>query len=464
VLDRALSVLSAGLAPRTKANLSPPDGRGGWWPIIRESFAGAWQRNISIDQTAVLANHAVFSCMTLIASDISKLRVKLVQQTEDGIWEETSRPAYSPVLRKPNHFQTRIQFFESWVLSKLSRGNAYILKRRDNRNVVTALYVLDPNRTQPMIAPDGTVYYELRTDNIAGVERDTVLVPASEIIHDRHNCLFHPLVGLSAIFACGLAATQGLKIQENATHLFANASRPGGLLIAPTRIDPENAKSLKEYWDSAFTGENRAKVAVLGDGLQYQSLTVDPVDAQMVEQLKWTAEVVCSTFHVPGFMVGVGQEPSAGGVQDRTLRYYNQALQVLIEAIELLLDEGLGTGEKLGTEFDLDNLLRMDGASQMEMLKNSAGILSPNEQRAKLDKPKVEGGDSPMVQQQNFSLQALAKRDAKDDPFGKDAAATPAPPANDDDDPEAQEAKAIIAGAELRKALFTRPSQAVELT
>jgi phage portal protein BeeE len=41
------------------------------------------------------------------------------------------------VLRKPNRFQTRIQFLESWALSKLSRGNTYVLKQRDNRNVVT---------------------------------------------------------------------------------------------------------------------------------------------------------------------------------------------------------------------------------------------------------------------------------------------------------------------------------------
>lgn len=444
MLDRALSVISAGLAPRTKANLSPPDNRG--WYRILEAATGNWQRNIEVNHESVLANSAVFACMTLIASDIAKLRVKLVRQTNDGIWEETTNAAYSPVLRKPNHFQTRIQFFESWVLSKLSRGNTYALKKRDNRNVVTALYVLDPCRTRPMIAPNGSIFYELRTDNIAGIEQDAVMVPASEIIHDRFNCLFHPLVGLSPIFASGLAATQGLKIQENSANFFANASKPGGLLVAPGRIDPDNAARLKETWETNYSGKNAGRIAVLGDGMSFTPLTVDPIDSQMIEQLKWTAEVICSTYHVPSFLVGVGQEPSAGGVQDRTLRYYTQALQVHIEAIEILLDEGLGTGDKLGTEFDLDTLLRMDGASQMEMLKNSAGILTPNEQRAKLDKPKVEGGDSPMVQQQNFSLQALAKRDAKDDPFAKGDTGTQPPPADaaNDNAMELEAAKALL--------------------
>jgi HK97 family phage portal protein len=419
----------------TKAAPEPVTPRNGGWHPVFESFAGAWQRNVTIDQQAVLSYSAVFACMTLIAGDVAKNRVKLVA-LDNGIWTETQNPAYSPVLRKPNRYQTRIQFFENWMLSKLSKGNTYVLKQRDNRNVVVALYVLDPNRVRPMVTPDGAVYYELRSDNLAGLQEETILVPASEIIHDRFNCLFHPLVGVSPIYASGLAATQALNIQNNSANLFGNASRPGGLLIAPGRIDKENAERLKEYWDTKFAGQNAGKVAVLGDGMQYHGLTVNPVDAQLIEQLKWTAEVVCSTFHVPPYKIGVGALPSYNNVQALNVEYYSQCLQAHIEQIEVLLDEGLGTGDKLGTEFDLDNLLRMDGVTQMQMLKESAGILSPNEQRAKLDKRPVEGGNSPMVQQQNFSLEALAKRDAQDDPFG-----TAPEPANDDEPTEAERAQ-----------------------
>lgn len=430
---------------REKALNSVPENRG-WYSIIRESFAGAWQQNVTVNRDEVLAFHAVFSCMTLIASDIAKLRVKLVAKDDNGIWSETENPAYSPVLRKPNHFQNRIQFWENWVLSKLSRGNTYVLKQRDNRGVVKHLYVLDPARARPMVADDGAIYYELSCDNLAGLPDTNLLVPASEIIHDRFNCLFHPLVGVSPIFACGLAATQGLRIQNNSANFFGNASKPGGLLIAPGKIDQDDAKRLKEYWEAGFTGENAGKIAVLGDGMQYQGLTVDPVDAQLVEQLKWTAEVVCSTFHVPPYKIGVGQMPTYDNIQSLNVEYYSQCLQILIEAAELSLDEGLNTGEKLGTEFDLDGLLRMDAVTQMEALEKSAGILSPNEMRAKLDKKPVEGGNSPMVQQQNYSLEALAKRDAQDDPFGK---ALPSLPQNDNE-AQLEATRALLA---IRKGL-----------
>lgn len=441
-----LKVLSAAI---TKAGTPMPvDNRGGWFGAIRESFAGAWQRGVEVKRDNVLAYNAVFACQTLIASDIAKLAPKLVAMDGDGVWSEVKDPAYSPVLRKPNHFQTRIQFFESWVLSKLSAGNAYVLLGRDRLGAVNALYVLDPSRVTPLVADDGSVFYQLARDPLSGVTDDMVLVPAREIIHDRFNCLFHPLVGLSPIYACGLAATQGLSIQTNSARFFANGSRPGGILTAPGRISPETAAELKESWTANYSGENAGKVAVLGDGLSYEALGVTAVDAQLVEQLKWTAEVVCSTYHMPPYKIGVGALPSHNNIQALNVEYYSQCLQVLIESIEVCLDEGLGTGDVLGVEFDIENLLRMDSVTQIQTLKEAVGgaLMMPNEARAKLSLRPVTGGDAVYSQQQNYSLAALAERDA-DKPFVRTAPAAPVVGAMANDN------AARAALAEIRKGL-----------
>lgn len=432
---------------REKA-LEPVADRGGWWPVIREAFSGAWQENVEIRADTVMSFHAVFACQTLIASDIAKLRVKLVAQDGDGIWTETKNPAYSPVLRKPNGYQNRIQFFECWVLSKLQRGNAYILKQRDGRGVVTRLYVLNPDLVKPLVSASGDVFYELDTDNLSELG-ERIVVPARDIIHDRFNCFFHPLVGLSPIFANGLAATQGLAIQSNSTRLFQNGGRPGGILTAPGAIADETATRLKAHWDANYSGVNAGKVAVLGDGLKYESLAFNAVDNQTIEQLKWTAEVVCSTYHVPPYKIGIGQQPTYNNVQALNTEYYSQCLQVLIESIELCLDEGLATGETLGTEFDVDNLLRMDSVTQMDVLTKGAGILKVDEMRAKLDKKPVEGGDTVYLQQQNYSLAALAKRDAAADPFG-----TAAPPTPANDDTELEEAREAAFAGDFTKSLL----------
>jgi len=396
-----------------KKALSPPDDRGLWHTIIGESYPGAWQQDVKVNRDNVLAYPAVFACQTLIASDIAKLRVKLVRQDANGVWSETRNPAYSPVLRKPNHFQNRIQFFASWVLSKLQSGNSYVLKRRDGRGVVTALYVLNPDLVRPLISDSGDVFYEISSDKLVGMT-ERVIIPAREIIHDRFNCFFHPLVGLSPIFANGIAATQGGAIQQASTKLFQNGARPGGILTAPGAISDEAAQRLKTHWDDNYTGVNAGKVAVLGDGLKYEAMSMKSTDAQLIEQLKWTAEVICSTYHVPPYKIGAGQMPTVNNVQSLNLEYYTQCLQVLIEEIEICLDEGLGMdGETIGTEFDLEGLLRMDSAAQMDVLEKSKGKMTVNEQRAKLGLGPVEGGDTVYLQEQDHSLEWLARRDAQ---------------------------------------------------
>jgi len=410
--------------------------RGGWWPIVREGFTGAWQRNISIRTENVLTFSAVYACVTLIASDIGKLRIKLVKPDRDGIWQEveTASPFW-PVLRKPNRYQTRIQFFEYWMLSKLIHGNAYILKQRDQRGVVVALYVLDPLRTRPLVAPDGSVFYEIGTDNLSHVDAAHTVVPASEIIHDRMATLYHPLCGVSPISACGLAAVQGLRAQEHSTNFFQNGAYPGGMLVVPGSLNEENATLLRKQWEEGYSGQNYGRVAVLGNGLTYTPLNmVSAVDAQFIEQLKWTAENVCTAYKVPPYKVNVGPAPSYNNVEALDQQYYGQCLQTHFESIEILLDEGMGL-DPMGTEFELDDLMRMDTPSLMKAAADGIGSggVAPNEARSRwLNLGPVTGGETPYLQQQNYSLAALAKRDAQDDPFAS-RTPPPAPPSPSDD-------------------------------
>ena len=460
--DRALQAIDErvlALEQKQPPPLQPITGTGWFWPWVRESFLGAWQQNTEVRTTDILTYSAVFACVTLIASDIGKLRIKLMRELPSGIWEETSSPAFSPVLRKQNAYQTRIMFLQNWMTSKLIWGNTYVLKVRDNRRVVTGLKILDSQRVTVLVDPSGNVWYQLQTDNLAQVpiperQGDIVAVPASEIIHDVYVPLYHPLIGISPLTACGLAAMQALRIQDNSAMFFGNGSRPGGVLTAPGQISDAAAARLKAYFDTNFSGENAGKVAVLGDGLTYEQMTMSAVDAQLIEQLKWTAEDVCRAFRVPPYMIGIPPMPTYNNIEALNAQYYTQCLQNHIESIEILLDEGVlagaqeeNTGRLFGTELDLDDLLRMDTASRMEAAEKAikAG-LSPNEVRAKYhDAPPVSGGESPMMQQQNFSLKALAERD-KDKPFAKPEPAPSPPAASAEPDTEESVREALLIG------------------
>jgi phage portal protein BeeE len=151
VADRTLpALLATGLSAftRTKAEVSPVTSGGplrelsgvGFGGGIRESFPGAWQRNITVEGvTSLLAFSPIYACVTRIANDIAKLGLVLMEEQAGlGISEPAVKTSpYWTVLRKPNGFQNRIQFVRQWLLSKLLFGNAYGIKFRDARGIVT---------------------------------------------------------------------------------------------------------------------------------------------------------------------------------------------------------------------------------------------------------------------------------------------------------------------------------------
>ena len=429
----------------TRAALSSVSGSRGWWPLIREMTTGAWQRNQDVPLDTALSNPTLYACVTLIMRDVGKCRPRVVEFDDDGIKTEIQSPAFSPVLRRPNHYQNRIEFFSWWIQSKLVYGNTYALKQRDGRNVVTALYLLDPNRVQPLVAPDGSVFYRLGADEL-NLLRAEVIVPAREMIHDREEPLFHPLVGVSPIYAAGWPAIAGLNIRRAQDTFFTNGSKPSGILTAPGDIDDATAERIVDYWNTHFTGDNAGNVAFLSGGVTYQPATVTAESSQLVEQLRMTDEDICRAFHMPRHKVGVGPDPSYDNIEALNQQYYTDCLQRHFEGLELCLTEGQDMPPSFGVDFDLTDLLRMDSQRRMETASTGvqSSIFSPNEARRLFDLPPVDGGESPLSQQQYFGLDTLADMRARE---ALNPAPPPTPPEPElaNDEPADAAAKAMTA-------------------
>jgi HK97 family phage portal protein len=402
-------------------------GSGSWYPVVREPYTGAWQHNDPLTTDSALSNPSVFGAVSRISQDISKIAPPLLlERDRNGFWTETSNPAYSPVLRRPNHYQTAQQFIESWVLDKLLCGNFYALKRRDDRGVVNELHRLDPARVKVLTAPDGSVYYELQSNDLAGMPENTqpLVIPARELIHDRWNCLYHPLCGVSPLSAVGGALAQAKAISDNSTTFFAKGARPSGVLIAPTKLDPLSAARLKT--DAANFKSGEILIAELG--MKYESVSTSAVDAQVIEQLGWTEEKICEVLGMPISILNSSKQPPYANAEASQLQYKSQCLEPHLVSIATTLGDGLDLPSYLTIEFDESLLIWMDTMSRVQAAQaaTSAGVLSPNEARSEwFGLGPVPGGETPYRQQQDWPLSTLAKREPPTVPAAPEQ--TPAP-------------------------------------
>lgn len=457
------------MTPETKG-MSIPSGAGfgGWMGSIggtvHEPFAGAWQRNVTDANSGpyAFANSAVYTCTNVISSDMANLPITIVRpNATTGIAEpHVNHPAYA-LFQAPNPTQTTLQFVQQYMVSKLSQGNTYVLLLRDARYVVNEMYVLDPYRVQPLIADDGSVFYRLSMNKLAGIA-DSVTVPASDIIHDRCMPLpqGHYLCGVPPLFAAFMSQAMAGRIQINTEQFFANMAIPSGYLIAPGKIEKTVARQLQTEWEANYTGKGIGRTAVLSNGLDYKALTTKPVDADMVALLRWTVEDIARCYRVPPYMVGEMSKATYRNSEQMSRDYFSKCLAHYIRAFEQCFDKGFGMTGGAHVRFDLSDLFRMETDVRFAnyAIALNGGFMSINEVRALEMQQPVVNGDEPRVQMQYVPL-SLADDLAKANiDAAKASAAPPAPAPAPAPKPPAKAADEAAAVDQL-ELLFDDPTQ-----
>jgi len=415
----------------------------GFTGLIREPFSGAWQMNKECTPGTALAFSGVYACVMTIADDISKLPMKVKEVDDRDI--AVNKPDHWAVrlFRRPNHYQTGLQFVQQYVIGKLLAGAAFVVFEKDDRNVPVAMHLLDPRTTVPLVTPDGDIYYRVGVSNsngnqLAGISKSDVILSARDVLHDRMATVFHPLIGVSPLFAAGASAQAGNSILQNSKAFFANMSRASGTLTAPGKISKETAERLAAKWKQNFSAGNVGQVAVLGDGMKWEPMVMTAVDAQLIEQLRWSVEDIARVFRVPMFMLGDLSKVTYRNSEQLTRLYYQSTLQWHLESIESVFDKFFGFTARTFLEFDLDALFRTDSETRFKVHQTAlaGGWESINEVRKDENLPPVEGGDEPRIQMQYVPLSK-----ANEPP----PAPAPAPvidPAEDDppeDDPTADD-------------------------
>ncbi len=431
-----------------------------------EPFAGAWQKgikNASPGDPNILAFSAVYACVTIISQDIAKMPMRVVEIGGDGVSETVAvNSPYHRLVRKPNWYQTSIDFTLLWTACKLLRGNAYGFKEFDERGVPRSIHILHPDRVTVMIEPvSKEVFYQF-TPNDSDMfkfgdgffsKEGTVFIPSRFIIHDKINTLWHPLIGVSPLFAAAISAATGGRILLNTERLFANMSRPSGALTAPGEISETTAERLKREFESNYSAGGFGRTAVLGDGLKWEPMVITSTDAQLIEQLKFTVEDVARSFRVPMYLLADVTRMTYKNSEQAAQSYFSGCLQYHVESTEAVFTDTFSLPTNQHVAFDVRGLFRMDTQERFAAYKEgvNGGILSPNEARAMEGLGPVKGGEEPRMQMQYVPLsQAPA--------YAPAPAPAPADDNSDDDvEDDVDESKAV---AELIS-ITTRAAQNV---
>ena len=94
-----------------------------------------------------------------------------------------------------------------------------------------------------------------------------------------------------------------IETEEYGAKLFANGANPGGVLEHPGVVkDPAR---VRESWNSVYQGSSNAhRVAVLEEGMKFQSIGIPPEQAQFLQTRKFQINEITRIFRIPPHMIG----------------------------------------------------------------------------------------------------------------------------------------------------------------
>lgn len=399
---------------------------------------GTWQRNLNptSDPSVLVAFSAVYACVQRIASDMGKLPIRIVEiNKRTGEQIDLTEDPFEKLMRQPNGYQTRVDFVQTLMCSTLLQGNGVAWMRRNGRNEPIELHPWDWRQVEPRIAVDGSIHYKLGPNKFAGFENGFI-APARDIIHHRMPmAASYPLHGVTPIYAAAASGSLGLRVLQQSQQFFGNMARPSGVLSTEQNIDQTSAADIRARWRENYREGGVGDTAILPNGLKWQSITLSAIDAQLIEQLRFSVEDVCRVFMVPTFLVGDTSKVTYRNSEQLARAYLQNCLGYHVEALQERFNLSFDFGTRFKVMFDLDALLKTEldqrfGAYQKAL---QSGVLTINEARALEGYGPVKGGDEPMIQSQNVPL-SIAVENAKNPPAPQPAIAGPGaadPPAED---------------------------------
>jgi HK97 family phage portal protein len=377
-------------------------------------FFGGTASGKTVNERTAMQTTAVYACVRILAETIASLPLNVYRSTDNGKEKATDHQLYYLLHDEPNPEMTSFVFRETLMSHLLLWGNAYAQIIRDGRGKVLALYPLLPDRMTVDRTTDGRLYYEYRKDT------GYVILRPEDILHIP-GLGFDGLVGYSPIAMAKNAIGMAIATEEYGSKFFANGASPGGVLEHPGVVkDPAR---IRESWNAVYQGSGNAhRIAVLEEGMKFQSIGIPPEQAQFLETRKFQTEEICRIFRVPPHLVANLDKATFSNIEHQSISFVVHTIRPWLVRLEQGMNKALLSPSEKGqyfVGFVVDGLLRGDYSSRMQgyAVGIQNGFLSPNDVRALENMNTIEHGD---IYAMNGNILKLEDVGAYANPAGKE--------------------------------------------
>ena len=347
----------------------------------------------------------VYRCVNCISDAVAQLPMEIFKVDKKGYKvKDRKNPAFGILNAKPNKRMTRYTFISLLVQSMLLKGNAYAyIVRNEKGNVEQLIYI--PADYVTIVTPKNI--FEPIKYRITGFKN---AIESKDLIHIL-NQSYDGVIGISTLHFARQTLGLAFDSEKHASNFFSTGCAVAGFIKSDSSLTPKQKQEIKNGFRNAFGKDNGETngVAVLEGSLSYQPITINPVDAQLLETRQFNVIDICRFFGVSPVKAFDLSKSSYSTVEATNISFLTDTLSALLEKIELEFETKLfGNDCSVDIRFDVSQILRADRQSLANYYSTmfNIGAISINEIRKEIDLPSVQKGDANFVQ---VNLQTLER-------------------------------------------------------
>ena len=368
--------------------------------IINQYLGGGARSaaGVVVNHHTALKVAPVWQAIDVITADISRIPIEVKRATADGRGEEPDKKHPARRLLSISAGDMTANVFISRLLAHaLLFGNGYAqIMRRGNRP--TKLHWLLKNQVEPCWE-NGKFFYLVQYDGNKDGRADMQRVLPIDMIH-LPGLLLDEFGGLSLIDYARNTIGREIAAETFGDDFFSNSAVPSGWFEHPAEMGEEAHKRFLQSVERRHQGSGkRHRVGILEEGMKWNPAGVNPVDAMLIDVMKWGTKDVARFFNLPPHKLGDDSRVNYNSLEQENKAYYDSSLGKWISRLtcefnaKLFTDEELDEGYRV--EFDIDSWGKADTAARFASYAIAIqwGIMNRNEVRQREGLNPYEGGD-----------------------------------------------------------------------
>lgn len=343
-----------------------------------------------------------FACNRVLAETFASVAINEYQKQKNGDREVTNDTGLYPILHfAPNDETSRFNFQEC-MMYQINLGGNFVAERlMDGRRIAGFSQIPWQNYDIIRDPEDRKLKYRIRgASNSAAPDRPQVILNRDQVLHIPGPST-NGFIGMSILTFAASAIRLGATYNRFGQKFYENGALNSGLFEAEKFYKDEAYKRLKKDLKDNYTGlMNAGKPMLLEDGLTYKSLTIHPIDAELLGSKKFQIEDICRFFRVQPHLVQHLEKSTNNNIEQQSLEFVMYTMLPHFKRAEDNINSQLLTPRQRSQgyylEYNMASLLR--GDQKTMALSFSKGIqwgwFSVNDVRRLLNLNSVVDGDT----------------------------------------------------------------------